>query len=202
MLFSEKARTLEGGKLPGMGPYTYLDQLAMPVAAAVRSQLEGMLSRYPETDRSDLAARLRIDVEGTHNSAFFELALHELMTRNAAFRLAAVEPEVPGVPTKPDFQFVDGDGLDFFLEAALATGVPAAEAKRLLKRDKVLSALYGVQHPTLKFRVRNIKLPQATASARAIQRAVTARLDQLALDAAVIPTVIEELLHIDRRSQV
>lgn len=64
---------------------------------------------------SALVARLRSTIDAAHYSAFFELAVHELLVRTGN-TIVAVEPQVPDSNHRPDFLVEAPDGARFYLE--------------------------------------------------------------------------------------
>lgn len=143
-----------------------------------------------------MASRLSSDNEDVHKSAFFELVLHELMTRKR-FELVAVEAEAPGVSSRPDFLFRDSEHRDLFVEAALVTGRSQKTSRKESERDRVLGALYAVRHPRFRFHVKRVTVGANTVGERAIQRAVVSRLDQLAGEMSESEQAIRRPLEID-----
>src|SRR5687768_12553312 len=71
-----------GGPLPyGMAQFAYLSRSARPEAVRVRAFVESLFRRFPAEHRGNLRSRLRSADDITHQSASFELVLHELMIR-------------------------------------------------------------------------------------------------------------------------
>src|SRR4051812_34142080 len=100
-LFDSCPREPDRGARPADRAFAYLNGSGRPEGAAVRDVLDGWLERYPAAHRAALVARLRREDE--HDTAFFELALHEWAVRRG-MEIEAVEPEVPGTRRTPDFR--------------------------------------------------------------------------------------------------
>ena len=81
MLFENKERTLEGGSASWHGPL-HVPRPLVTGRDAGRHLLESMFEVYPEARRNGLATRLRSDEAEVHHSAFLELSLYSLFSRN------------------------------------------------------------------------------------------------------------------------
>ena len=80
-----------------------------------RDRLESWFRKYPRDWQDDLRGRFRSKLHDTHEGAFFELFLHELLT-NLGFKLE-IHPTLPDSDDRPDFLACDGSKC-FYLEAA------------------------------------------------------------------------------------
>ena len=87
-----------------------------PDAMKIRDRLESWFDEYPSDHQLDLRNRFRSDDDNNHEGAFFELFLHELLTRMGL--ALEVHPQIDGMGTKPDFLASHGD-LRFYLEATM-----------------------------------------------------------------------------------
>jgi len=81
--------------------YEFYDRCKSPAAALIRSELERWAKNYPADCRDELYHRF----PGAFESAFFELFLHELFTRQGAS--VAIHPNVGTKGKRPDFQVVN-----------------------------------------------------------------------------------------------
>lgn len=178
MLFEPCQRDLTGGKPHGMGPFTYLDRSIRPEAARVRELLETLLAGYPQDHRESLKIRLTSDVEETHDSAFFELLLHELF-RSRGYTLVAVEPEVPGSTKRPDFLFRNRDGAQFYVEAVSATGTSSVDRGRTRHRDDIRRVVDSIRHPNFWLGLHEGNLPGAPVATTRLRREIERWLDSL-----------------------
>lgn len=178
MLFEPKERTLETGIPYGMGPFDYLDQSARPEAMRVRELLEQMLAPYPQSEAKAMMARLRTNEEVVHNAAFFELCLHELLLRRD-FKIADVEQAAPGSSKRPDYLVRSPDGVEFFLEATLASGEAAVDRGAKKRLDAVLGALSNTLHPHFRVAVLGAAAPPAPVNGRRLRSAVLSWLNTL-----------------------
>jgi hypothetical protein len=106
--------------------FTYMNRTARDEFEEVRKKLETWFSHYPVSEQIEMRARFRSDTNAQHQSAFFELLLHEVL------RVLGCEitphPTLPNVPRTPDFLVEPLDGPPFYIEAVLATNESADEA--------------------------------------------------------------------------
>lgn len=186
MLFKDKPRTLEEGIPYGMGPFDYLDQSARPEAAKVRALLEEMLANYPEAHAPGMANRLRTNDETTHNAAFLELCLHEVLVRRG-YVVEDVEEPAPGSAKRPDYLLRDPDGPTFYLEATVASGLSDKGLAAERRLSTVLDALRLLQHPRFMVAVQGPKRPTDAVSISKLRKQVFAWLDSLDPEALAPP---------------
>jgi hypothetical protein len=124
MLFDEVERTETRAKRERESSFLYLNSSARKPIAAAREVFELWFNGFPETGKADLRARFRSPIDAQHQSAFWELYLHELFSR-LGFRLE-VHPDVGGTPNHPDFLVYANDSPQFYLEAIVA-GIPSSK---------------------------------------------------------------------------
>jgi len=82
--------------------------------------LNAWFERYPADDRDRLRTRLMGKQPSDFDGAFWELCLHE-----AHYRLGftiTIEPEIPGVTTRPDFLMERDDGAFYRCRTAVGGG--------------------------------------------------------------------------------
>lgn len=102
--------------------FSFLNRSARPVFQATRQTLEDWFSRYPIEAQEELRTRFRdLKAESNHQSAFFELFLHELFYRGEC--KVEVHPCVAETARRPDFLVELPCGNRFYLEARVATGL-------------------------------------------------------------------------------
>lgn len=178
MLFEPKERTLDTGIPYGMGAFDYLDQSARPEAERVRTLIEQMLAQYPQSDAKAMIARLRSNEEVEHNAAFFELCLHELLVRRD-FQIADVEQEAPGSSKRPDYLVRSPEGVEFFLEATLASGEAAVDRGARKRLDAVLGVVSETLHPLFRVAVLGAVAPPSPVSGKRLRKAVLTWLNSL-----------------------
>lgn len=117
-LFNDSVRT-DSSPIKAMeSSYAFLDRSSWPVCLRARALMQSWFDRYPDNKhRRDLYRRFTSKRDEHHRSAYFELLLHEVLTRMGA--KLTIEPSVPGTTKTPDF-LVELDGDRFFLEAMVS----------------------------------------------------------------------------------
>lgn len=179
--FDDLDRTLQGPYRHPMASADYLNLSARPIAAAVRQVVEEYLERYPEKHRKELRSRLRSIEDEKHHSAFFELALHELLISQGC-RIVSVEPAVPGTAKVPDFLVETEQGTRFYVEARMAKGVTKLEAGSNKILDDALAAIDNVESPDVFLGVFWKGVPQKQVPTGKLHRAIQDWVDGLAYD--------------------
>ena len=139
---------LLGGADHLVSHFDYLNSSDREEAARVRGVLEKMFSRYPAEAQDALRARLRSIENNTHLSAFFELALHEILLKSGCLILA-VEPDLDETGRSPDFLAETFSGERFYLEATLATGRSQADEGADRRLREAFQAIDAVRSPRL-----------------------------------------------------
>jgi hypothetical protein len=124
MLFDQVERTETRLKRERESTFAYLNSSARAPMTAAREVLEQWFDSYPESDKADLRPRFRSPIDAQHQSAFWELYLHELFSR-LGFTLEP-HPDIAGSPNHPDFLVKEGDVAKFYLEGIVA-GLPSAK---------------------------------------------------------------------------
>ncbi|MFZ5728077.1 MAG: hypothetical protein ACOY4G_01875 [Pseudomonadota bacterium] len=133
-VFDDIPRDLTGGKAPDETDFGYLNRSDRVEAARVRALVDEWVSHYPAEHRAALVARLRSSIDEAHESAFFELALHELL-RVTGHTILAIEPKLDHTPHSPDFLAATPEGAHFYMEAVTAT----AKSREQVAADKRLN---------------------------------------------------------------
>jgi hypothetical protein len=124
MLFDEMERTETRAKHDREPIFTYVNSSARAPIAAERQVLEQWFERYPASGKDDLRARLRSPIDAQHQSAFWELYLHELFS-GMGYTLEP-HPDIETSTNHPDFFVERDDIVQFYLEAVVA-GLPSAK---------------------------------------------------------------------------
>ena len=145
-VFDDITPDLDGPRAPDETAFGYLSRSTRAEAAKVRSLIEDWVSRYPERDRPALVARLRSKIDDAHQSAFFELALHELLIVTG-HTIVAIEPKLHHTPYSPDFLVQAPDGSRFYLEAVVATAKSAQAVAADKRLNMAIAAIERVESP-------------------------------------------------------
>jgi hypothetical protein len=189
------AHLLDGGADHLISDFHYLNESNRLEAERVRSLVEDLMTRYPLPGRAELRARLRSRDDVTHQSAFFELAIHELILRAGC--QASLHPTVPGTSKKPDFLVECPDGQTFYLEATLATGRSKEEEGAQKRLARALQTIDEVPSPDFFLSVRPRGVPNTPISGKRLKRELSqwlAGLDHAAIAAAMASGAPEPLL--------
>ena len=116
-LFDNIERSYIGDPNPGESTFSFLNRSAQPEIARIRKLLESWFEKVDLKSRNDLRGRFRSRDDQYHEGAFFELFLHELLTR-LGFALD-IHPNIKGASSHPDFLASHPDGGRFYLEATV-----------------------------------------------------------------------------------
>ena len=116
-LFDNIKRSYMGDPDPGESTFSFLNRSAQPEIARIRKLLESWFEKVDLNSRNDLRGRFRSKDDQYHEGAFFELFLHELLTR-LGFALD-IHPNIKGASSHPDFLASHPDGRRFYLEATV-----------------------------------------------------------------------------------
>ncbi|MCF7809889.1 hypothetical protein K9N50_02750 [bacterium] len=113
-LFPDIVRDIDGPKTNSQLDFEFLNRSSRSLECDIRSRLEDWFSRYPQDEQYELATRFNSDDESLQ-SAFFELALHELLI-NLGYEVT-VHPDLQGTDKHPDFHAINDGNDEFYLEA-------------------------------------------------------------------------------------
>ena len=116
-LFENIERTHVDDRDLGESTYSFLNRSAQPGVGRTRKLLESWFEKVDAVSRNDLQARFRSRDDQFHEGAFFELFLHELLTRLGF--VIDIHPNIKGGSKHPDFLARHPDGGRFYLEATV-----------------------------------------------------------------------------------
>ena len=142
VLFDDIKRNELKSDSPSESIFRHINHYDWPGATYIRNTLESWFENYPLPHRRDLRERLRSDDDQNHEGAFFELFLHELLTR-LEFSLE-VHPAIVGARARPDF-LVSRDNLQFYLEATVS-GQRSGPFTRNRNEEDVIDKLNSLTH--------------------------------------------------------
>lgn len=157
--------------------FTYYNTTGRPAFTVIRQTLEQWFERYPAAGAPDLAARFRSTIDSQHQSAFFELFLHELLL---GLGYAIEIHPATGRPTHPDFLVTRNGERQFYLEAtlALSSNAEAAEQRRI---HQVYDTINRLETPELFLYVRERGVPQDNVPGARLRRELQEWLGELDL---------------------
>jgi hypothetical protein len=119
--------------------FSYLNRSTRPGFRFIRAFLEQWFRKYPSPHKPELRARFRSSLDSQHNSAFFELLLHEAILRLGAD--VEVHPTVDTSSRSPDFQVTPADGQPFYVEATITTYQSDKDAAAEARLNELYDAL-------------------------------------------------------------
>jgi hypothetical protein len=183
-VFDDILRTDTSPAAYAASEFGYLNRSARPAAQRVRAVIEEWFIRYPVAHADELHARPRTDDQ--HQAAFFELFVHEMLTRSSW--AVEVHPELPGTTRRPDFRATRGD-QHVLVEAAtvMESGiVQAASARRAMLLD-ALNRL--IESPSFFVNIYPKREGPSSLSARQVASQVTTWLRRLDPDQVAIEYV-------------
>jgi hypothetical protein len=182
-LFDDVERTDMNDALWGEPHFSYLNRSARPTFATIRATLDEWFRRVrvPLARQNALRQRFRSLNNNQHDSAFFELVLHEMLLRLGC--TVVWEPAIGDRSTRPDFLVQTPDGQHFYLEATVVTGKSAEEAAAEARMDEVYNA-NRLDSPNFFIGVRISGAPRSPVPAKRIRGFLAHRLAELDPDKA------------------
>lgn len=184
MLFPAKERSDDATKRATESSFSFLDRCSWSAAQRVRDYLNDCLTRYPNSERAELVARVRSGDDVAFRSALFELLLHEYLLRKGF--VLEPHPTLPNGSTKrPDFLVTGSDGSRFYLEAVCATDRDGGDEVGEALIATTLQHLTDATHPNFLVEVSFSGYPKTQPSGRRLAAAVVKWLDTLNADAAI-----------------
>ena len=141
MLFDDIERSERNSETSFEPLFRDINHYDWPGATRIRNRCESWFKKFPPEHRKDLRKRFRSDGQN-RQGAFFELFLHELLTR-LGFSLT-VHPEITGAK-RPDF-LVCYDNQRFYLEATV-TGQEEGPFTRNRNEQDVIDKLNTLTSP-------------------------------------------------------
>ncbi len=193
LLFESGERTNDRPGRYGEPEFSYIDQAARPAMAAFRQMANEWFSRLSDSEKADV--RGRFQSEGyQHSSAFWELYLHELLTRTG-YSLKP-HPQRSEVKSRPDFLVSDARAPLFYLEATLG-GVPSvSDAGGAARKNQVYNAINSLKSPDFFLELRIRGAPATPPSGARLRRDLTKWLGSLdfpTIDALFKANTLDEI---------
>lgn len=143
-LFDQIQRDFKGPRGHVEPYFSYLNRSTRSSSERIRILLEEWFSRYPADAKDELRTRFCSLDNLQHQSAFFELYLHELLLR-LGFTVQA-HPELNGRPTHPEFLVLIKEEPIFYLEGTLASG-PKEESAAEKRENQVYETIDMIHSP-------------------------------------------------------
>ena len=117
-LFDEMDRDYTGPALYAEPIFNYLNRCARLECKRIHNLLEQWFKNFPSEFQDELRTRFRSKDDRQHLAAFFELYLHELLSKSGFS--VEIHPLVSNKATHPDFKVLKNGKTLFYLEATLA----------------------------------------------------------------------------------
>ena len=149
-LFEDIERTFDGYPDPGESTYSFLNRSAQPRIEHIRLLLDSWFEKVDPASRNELRAAFKQGNEQQHDGAFFELFLHEMLTR-LGFSID-IHPNIEGVGSHPDFLARHPREGRFYIEATV-TGKRSGPFTRGANEQDVINDLNTLNSPHFHIRV-------------------------------------------------
>lgn len=156
--------------------FNSLNRSARPESKRIRNVLEQWFQRIPCETQLDLCSRFRNRDDRQHVGAFFELYLHELLSRLDF--IAEPHPILEGEETHPDFLVRKGEEQLFYLEATLAASSDGNIATKA-RENQVYDTLDRMESPNFFVALRVSGTPVTPPPGRRIRNFLEQQLDTL-----------------------
>lgn len=186
-LFDDIDRNHTGPALYAQPSFDYLNRSARLECQRIRDLLEQWFEDFPSEVQDDLRARFRSEDDRQHLSAFFELYLHELLSKSGFS--VEVHPAPGGRATHPDFKVLkDGKPL-FYLEATLAA-FSDEDASAKARENQVYDTINKMKSPDFFIGLKAHRAPATNPPGKKICRFLENKLSNL--DPDVVAKQLEQ----------
>ncbi len=175
-LFDETDRDYTGPAYYTEPKFNYLNRCTRLECEKIRNLLEQWFRNFPSEAQDELRTRFRSKDDRQHLAAFFELYLHELLSKSGF----SVEPHphVSNKTTHPDFRVLkDGKPL-FYLEATLAT-LSDEDTSAKARENQVYDTLNRMKSPKFFIGVKVHGTPTTNISGAKMRRFLERKLSGL-----------------------
>jgi hypothetical protein len=127
--------------------FEYLNRIGRSDAQKIREVLEDWFSHYPDgNDKADLRGRFRDKRHIQHQSAFFELLIHEILLR-LEYNVNIHPQNDDTIDRRPDFIAFSEGKDDFIIEAVLATEESESDMSAQSRKDVVYDTINRLDSP-------------------------------------------------------
>lgn len=181
MIFQQFDRTDATAKTYRETEFEFLDRSADPDVAAVRALLEGAFDSYIESEKHEMAQRLRSRRARDFKSACFELLLYGMLARRGYAVTAHPDPG-NGTDKRPDFLVTSSDGEPFFLEAIVVGEGRDVDGRAEAMTEDVLDALDRAPHPDFYLDIQQSGQPRSQPPVRKLKAHVHQWLNSFDID--------------------
>jgi hypothetical protein len=150
-LFNEMNRDFTGPKLYSESIFDYLNRSARLESKRIRNLLEQWIEGLSSEVQDELRARIRSRDDRQHLGAFYELYLHELLSKSGFS--VEIHPAVNNKTTHPDFRVLKDDKPLFYLEATLVA-LSDKDTSAKAREKQVYDAINRMKSPNFFIRVK------------------------------------------------
>jgi hypothetical protein len=179
-LFDEIERTETRPRKEREPTFDYWNTSARKAVGLLRSIIQEWFGSYPADAQKDLWARFRSPIDSQHQSAFWELYLHELFL-GMGYALE-VHPTIAGTANRPDYLVTAGREPVFYLEATVA-GLPSQEnAGAEARLREVFDLVNKLENPDFYLEVEHTGLPNTPPPVRGLRKDLEKWLKSLDVD--------------------
>jgi hypothetical protein len=190
-LFDTMPRDDVGPARYGESAFPYCNRTARRDFNHIRTQLESWFSRYPLQFRADLRARFRSVNDVQHDAAFFELVLHELLSR-LGYALEN-HPVIPGTSNRPEFLATSADGTSLYIEAKVASGCSDREYAARAHLNELYRELHALDSSDYWINIEIDRLPHKRIPLKRFRAFVYDKLSELRQDQILHRPVLSDL---------
>lgn len=186
MLFNKKVRVDKSPRRYSEPLYEYLDRSSGKVSNRIRELLENWLSHYPDNSKKEFKGRFCSSDDIQHQSAFFELCIHEMLLC-LGFQIR-IHPFVERRTSHPDFLIYLNENPIFYLECNLAVG-PKDHVASDRRKDIVYDTLNGLNSPNFFLDVKVIRASSVAPAGSRWKKALEKKL--LTLDPDQLSNILD-----------
>jgi hypothetical protein len=165
--------------------FAYLNRIARKDAFRIREVLEDWFSHYPDVnDKADLRGRFRDKDHIQHESAFFELLLHEMLIR-LGYKVD-IHPQVDeAIERRPDFLAILEGRKEFIVEAVLALDRSRKDTATRARKNVVYDTINKLKSPKFFIGMKLFGDPQTPPPGKKIRKLLKEEIDNLDYDDVV-----------------
>lgn len=147
--------------------HQFYSRSAWPEMGRVRRLISACASNYPQDDLQEIINRLTSGNDVEFRSATFELFLHEALLRRGC--QLTPHPELNnGSAKRPDFLVRDSGGMEFYLEAVLATQNNNVDEGATARKGVVMDKLAASPHENFMIIIEDDGVPASAPSGKAL----------------------------------
>ena len=176
MLFDNIIRQDQSPRGRAESLFSFLNRSPRQSLLEIRNLLEAWFFHYPLEHQGDLKVRFCTDDDLNHQSAFFELYMHQLLLKMDYE--VDIHPEIKEVSKHPEFLVFQKGKPVFYLECTLAVGPKEDVAAK--KRERIVYETLDKTHsPNFFLEIKIIKYSKTPPSGAKWRRILEAKLSEL-----------------------